>query len=89
MFICDSNKLTIRQLNWYFTAAPGDYGNLTDVAVTFQPSDTSLQVQVLINDDSILESEENFFGRLVAQNPSIVNIFAPTATVSITDDDGM
>ena len=68
----------------------GDYIAVSALEVTFLPEEDSKTVRVTINDDTALESLENFFGNLVISSESegIAEVTVPQATVNITDNDG-
>ena len=68
----------------------GDYSAVSALEVTFYPEEDSKTVRVTINDDTTLESLENFFGNLVIspESADIAEVTVPQAIVDITDDDG-
>ena len=75
---------------YYFLAGPaGDYIARSGLEVTFLPEEETKTVRVRINDDSNLESLENFFGNLMISSDSvdIAEITVPQATVDINDND--
>ncbi len=58
--------------------------------MTFQPSETQREIQVMIEDDNILEDNENFLGLLTLPDGSegVALGSASTATATIIDNDG-
>ena len=71
------------------TLAPGDYGiPVVFQAGTFTTTEFTATVSVLINDDTILENEEIFLGRLRYTGMGNVEITQDEATVTILDNDG-
>ena len=75
----------------YSLAGPaGDYIARSGLEVTFLPEEETKTVRVMINDDSNLESLENFFGNLMISSASadIAEVTVPQAIVDITDNDG-
>jgi hypothetical protein len=67
--------------------APGDYTTATS-AVTFQPGQTSKNIDVTIAGDNVYERDETFTVTLSSPAPAGVTIADDSATVGITDDDG-
>ena len=69
---------------------PTDFTAIVDRTVTFQPSETQRQVQVVIEDDDILENTEDFTGllSLPASSDGVALGSATTATATIIDNDG-
>ena len=57
---------------------PVDFNNITATTLTFNPNETSKQIQVNVNGDTLLEPNETFF----------VNLSNPT-NATITDNQGM
>ena len=70
------------------TLAPGDYGAVSGIPVVFQTGTFTTTVSVPINDDTILENEEIFLGRLRYTGSGSVEITQDEATVTILDNDG-
>ena len=68
-----------------FLPASTDYAT-TSQSVTFKPSATLLNVTVPITDDSVYELQETFSAMVTTTDPG-VEIFADTASVTITDND--
>ncbi len=64
-----------------------DYTARVDFMVTFQPSETLIQIPIAITSDTTLEGIERFFAVLTAMDPSVVEIVNGTASISIIDDD--
>ena len=71
------------------TVAPDDYTAVLNQTVTFDPSDETQIVQVMVNNDSIAETVEMFLGRLsLPDGSSGVVISSGDATATITDTNG-
>ncbi len=64
-----------------------DYVPRINFTVTFQPSETLIQIPIAIRNDDTLEGIERFFAVLTAMDPSVVEIVNGTASISIIDDD--
>ena len=71
--------------------APADFVSITDMVVTFEPSETQREVQVAVVDDSIEESDEDFMGvlSLIDGSRGVALGSVATATATILNDDGM
>ena len=70
-------------------AAPDDYVAVLNRMVTFDPSDETQVVQVMVNTDNIAEAVEMFLGRLsLPDGSSGVAISGGDATATITDTNG-
>jgi hypothetical protein len=65
--------------------APDDYVAIPTTALTFAPHETSRQVTVLVNGDTLDEAEETFFVNL--SNPVNATIADGQGIGTITDDD--
>ena len=65
--------------------APDDYTALTTATLTFQPSDTTKQVTVLVNGDTGYETDETFTVHL--SNATNATITTADGTGTITNDD--
>ena len=65
--------------------APGDYTALTTATLTFQPSDTTKQVTVVVNGDTTNEADETFTVHL--SNPTNATIATADGTGTIVNDD--
>ena len=59
------------------------------VPLSFESGELVTTITVSIEDDSVWEPDEIFYGRLVNTGIASVNIPHDTATVTILDDDGM
>ena len=70
------------------TLAPGDYGAVSGIPVVFQAGTFTTTVSVPINDDTILENEEIFLGRLRYTGTGSVEITQDEAVVTILDNEG-
>ena len=57
--------------------------------LSFESGEFVTTITVSIEDDSVWEPDEIFYGRLVSTGIASVNITHDTATVTILDDDGM
>ena len=70
-------------------AAPDDYIAVLNHTATFDPSDETQIVQVMVNNDNIAEAIEMFFGSLsLPVGSSGVAISGGDATATITDTNG-
>ncbi len=76
--------------NISFFAAPFDFTSIMDMLVTFQPSETQREVQVMIENDNVYEDNEDFLGLLTLPGGSegVALGSASTATATIFNDDG-
>ena len=73
----------------YSPTAPDDYVAVLNEMVMFGPSDETQIVQVMVNNDSIAEAIEMFFGSLsLTAGSSGVAISGGDATATITDTNG-
>ena len=69
------------------TTAPGDYGAITSLPVTFQPGERELSVAVQASSDAVAEGTEQFTA--VLTNPSAgATLGDDIATVDIIDSSG-
>ena len=65
-----------------------DYEAIENATVTFTPAQTEQFVDVTINDDSVLESNEDFLGLLSLPSGSVgVSLGDRLATATILDND--
>ena len=64
------------------------YTRANAIPIIFPPGSTETQIEVPITNDRLVEGTERFLGRIVSGGsiPGL-DIFAPTATVDITDND--
>ena len=69
--------------------APGDFNAVSNFPVTFNQGSLITTVTVTVNDDSILEIDEVFQGRLIYTGTGTVEIVQDEANVTIVDNDGM
>ena len=72
------------------STAPADYTQITSQALSFDSNNLRRIVPVVITDDNIVESLEQFFASLtvnIGQYPG-VTVNPDRATVIITDNDG-
>ena len=65
---------------------PDDYGKLEAITLTFDPGETTKEIQVQIFEDDIDEAEEETF-TVTLSNPGNATIADATATGTIEDDD--
>ena len=68
------------------TAGSSDFGGITRRDLTFDPGETSISVNIQINNDLDVENDESFFVSLETTHPR-VQFSRNTATVTIEDDD--
>ena len=66
-------------------AAPGDYAAIPTTAMTFAPGETTKQVSVLVNGDTLNEADETF--SLNLSNPTSATVSDPQGQGTITNDD--
>ena len=69
--------------------ALGDFNAVSNFPVTFNQGAMITTVTVTVNDDSILEIDEVFQGRLIYTGTGTVEIVQDEANVTIVDNDGM
>jgi LEA14-like dessication related protein len=67
--------------------APGDYTAISSTQLTFAPGETSKQVTVLVNGDTVVEPDENFFVNLSGATNATITDNQGTGT--ITNDDAV
>ena len=76
---------------WMFDTVAGDDYLQQDLELTFEPTTASLNMVIPLVNDDVMEAEERFTLSLqlavVAQNAVIGSL--SSASVNITDDDGM
>ncbi len=71
------------------SAAGLDFIDPGEIPLQFDSTATSQTVRIIIIDDTILEADENFFGRLVTTDAA-VNVDPSEAEATIVEDnDGM
>ena len=75
-------------INFALHAALEDYIGFS-VPLSFESGELVTTITVSIEDDSVWEPDEIFYGRLVNTGIASVNIPKDTATVTILDDDSM
>lgn len=75
----------------FFNTAPRDYRSVVNQILTFSPTTSRIPVTVVIEDDDVIESLENFFATLTLfRSPpgSDVELNPTEAEISITDNEG-
>ena len=89
----DSYDLRMHEMKVYFNEFLGqaDFTGIAQanaIPIIFEAGQTSTTVTVPITNDNRVEGDEQFFGQIISGGgiPNI-EIFAPTATVDIVDDD--
>ena len=66
------------------------YTRATAIPITFPAGSTETTIEVQINNDQFVETTAQFIGRIVSGGGiGNLNIFAPRATINITDNDSM
>ena len=75
----------------YFFPAPRDYSSVTDLIVTFQPSERQRMIEIVIVNDALAEDDETFALSLSLPEGSDGAALGSTiiAIATIIDDDGM
>ena len=64
------------------------YTRANAIPIIFPPGSTETQIEVPITNDQLVEGTERFLGQIVSGGSILgLDIFAPTATVNITDND--
>ena len=71
-----------------FLYTGGEDFETTTQNITFLPGDSLHLVFVPIIDDQAYEGEHEFYGELTSISDGVVDIFEPSATVVISDNDG-
>ena len=66
------------------------YTQANAMPITFSPGRLEAEIEVPITNDRLVEGTERFMGQIISGGCIAgLDIFAPTATVDITDNDSM